>query len=147
MLTAASLVAWLWLVFNGGWFWRTGQRLEFSAVDDPKDRWPSVSVIVPARNEADLLPTTLPMLLNQKYPGDFHVSLVDDGSGDGTADAARQAASNVGQSGRLTVVTSEPLPSSWAGKLWALEQGVRISASTDSEYILVRRHALERAGV
>ncbi len=33
----------------------------------------------------DLLPITLPTLLTQDYPGQFHVYLVDDRSSDGTS--------------------------------------------------------------
>jgi glycosyltransferase involved in cell wall biosynthesis len=74
---------------------------------------------VPARNEAELLPATLPTLLDQDYPGEWRVILVDDRSTDGTAAVARALAS-----GRLAVVPGTPLPAGWAGKVWALEQGL-----------------------
>ena len=51
----------------------------------PGASWPAVAVIVPARNEADALPRTLPALLQQDYPAPFRVFLVDDRSTDGTA--------------------------------------------------------------
>ncbi len=44
--------------------------------------WPSVSVIVPARNEADVLPWTLGSLMRQDYPGKWEVIVVDDRSDD-----------------------------------------------------------------
>ena len=44
--------------------------------------------VVPARNEAAILPETLPTLLAQDYPGPFSVVLVDDASTDGTAAVA-----------------------------------------------------------
>lgn len=46
--------------------------------------WPSVSVIVPARNEADVLPWTLGSLMSQDYPGKWEVIVVDDRSDDDT---------------------------------------------------------------
>ncbi len=46
--------------------------------------WPSVVAVVPARDEAAILPDTLPALLAQDYPGEFRVVLVDDASTDGT---------------------------------------------------------------
>ena len=48
-------------------------------------RWPGVVAVVPARNEAAVLPAALPTLLGQDYPGAFTVVLVDDDSSDGTS--------------------------------------------------------------
>ena len=61
--------------------------------------------------------------------------LVDDGSEDGTAGVALEAASATG-GGRLTVVTAEPRPEGWTGKVWALAQGVEASRHAGSEYLL-----------
>jgi len=88
--------------------------------------WPSVAIVVPARNEAALLPYTLPSLLAQDYPGHAWVVLVDDQSTDGTAELARQlAASGGGRGLGLSIVEGEPQPPGWAGKPWAMAQGVR----------------------
>ncbi|WP_288047905.1 glycosyltransferase, partial [Nocardia sp.] len=76
--------------------------------------------MVPARDEADVLPGTLPTLLAQDYPGDFRVIVVDDGSTDGTADAAARLGD-----GRLRVVEARDRPGGWAGKVWAMAEGVR----------------------
>ena len=110
LVSSTSLLAWLWLVFARGQFWRTDRQLpqQWSA-DNVEVDWPAVSVIVPARNEATLIPQTLPTLLCQDYPGTFHVFVVDDRSEDGTAETARQAAIYAGTEGRLTVITGEPL--------------------------------------
>ncbi len=121
---ATSLVVWAYLAFGRGWFWRTAHRLPEVPPSPPEGfRWPPVAGIIPARNEAQALPHTLPTVLGQDYPGAFRVFLVDDRSEDGTAAVARQAASGVGASERLTVVAGGPLPSGWAGKVWALQQG------------------------
>ncbi|MFZ3468577.1 glycosyltransferase [Streptomyces sp. 4.24] len=116
----AALVVWLWLTFGQGMFWRTDTRLP------PRHapaRWPSVAIIVPARDEAQVLPLSLPSLLAQDYPGEAEVVLVDDGSTDGTADLARRLA--LAHPGLpLTVVSpGEPGPG-WTGKLWALRHGI-----------------------
>lgn len=109
----------------------------FPCGDDLPDRgapprWPAVAAIVPARNEALLLPVTLPALLAQDYPGRLQVIVVDDRSSDGTGEIARRLG---GGEPALTVVAGEPLPEGWAGKVWALEQGVRV-APDDAEYLL-----------
>ena len=49
-----------------------------SASPMPLTRTPRVSILVPARNEAAMLPSTLPGLLQQDYP-DYEVVLVDNG--------------------------------------------------------------------
>ena len=90
----------------------------------PHTPHPSVYAIIPARNEADLLPVTLRSLLMQTYLN-LQIVLVDDHSTDGTADVAQQTAQAIEQSQKLTVIAAEPLPSGWTGKLWAMEQGIR----------------------
>jgi hopene-associated glycosyltransferase HpnB len=81
------------------------------------ERWPAVAVVVPARNEADVLPRTLPALLAQDLPGLARVVVVDDRSGDDTAAVARGLGAEA--------VDGAALPEGWAGKVWAMEQGLR----------------------
>ncbi|GGT15428.1 MULTISPECIES: glycosyltransferase [Streptomyces] len=121
-----SLAAWLWLTFAQGMFWRTDVRLPPRSAPA---RWPSVAVVVPARDEAGVLPLSLPSLLAQDYPGEARIVLVDDGSTDGTADVARRLAR--GHPGLpLTVVSpGEPGPG-WTGKLWALRHGIAVARAT-----------------
>ena len=87
--------------------------------------WPPVAAVVPARNEADSLPGTLPALLAQDYPGTFRVFLVDDNSDDGTGVIAAELGEKAARDGGapLTVVTGRPRPDGWAGKVWAMAQG------------------------
>ncbi len=128
-----SLAAWLWLLLFQGWFWRTDVRLPVSR--DP-DVWPDVCMVVPARDEASVLPTSLPSLLAQDYPGRAEIILVDDGSTDGTGDLARELARR--QDGlALTVVTPGEPPSGWTGKLWAVRHGVELARARDPEYLLL----------
>jgi len=132
VIAAASFGVWLYLIFGRGGFWREGVL----PPAPPPARWPSVTAVVPARNEAEFIGDALRSLLSQDYPGAFSVILVDDHSTDGTADRARDAAEAVGASGRLRVILARSLPPGWTGKLWALNEGIehieRRTASTQS---------------
>ena len=84
-----------------------------------------MTAVIPARNEAAMLPAALPTLLGQDYPGTLTVILVDDCSSDGTAEVAGELARTVSRPGRaLRVVAGAPLPDGWAGKVWAMSQGL-----------------------
>ena len=138
LVGSISLVAWLWLVVGRGWYWRTDQQLTPQTLPSGEQfDWPAVSVIVPARNEADVLPDSLPTLLQQDYAGQLRVFLVDDRSEDGTSSVAQHLASDADANERLTVVQGEPLTPGWTGKLWALHQGVNASEPTSSEFLLL----------
>ena len=89
-LAGMAAVAWLYLLAGHGWFWRTGGRLPHGGAGPGPRRWPAVTAVVPARDEAAILPQTLPTLMGQDYPGVFQVLLVDDSSSDGTAAIAGQ---------------------------------------------------------
>lgn len=122
-LTLLSLAIWMGLLSLRGQFWRADQRLDVQETE--LELWPSVYAVIPARNEADLLPATLRSLLMQDYPGPLTVILVDDQSTDGTARVAQGVAQALGKSWQLNLLSAEPLPPGWTGKLWALEQGIR----------------------
>jgi len=87
---------------------------------DASPPFPSVSVIVPARNEAANIRRCVESLASQAYP-DFEVVVVDDGSTDGTGDLARGVAP--GRARKLRVVEGTPLPAGWFGKPWACANG------------------------
>ncbi|MFI2424488.1 glycosyltransferase [Streptomyces sp. NPDC018955] len=130
---AGSLAAWSWLLFCQGFFWRTDVRLPPSR--DP-GTWPSVCVVVPARDEAAVLPASLPSLLAQDYPGRAEVFLVDDGSTDGTGELARELADRHGGL-PLTVDSLGEPPAGWTGKLWAVRHGMGLARARDPEYLLL----------
>ncbi|MET7361241.1 glycosyltransferase [Streptomyces sp. NPDC005562] len=132
-IAAGSLAAWLWLLVGQGFFWRTDVRLPPRR--DPAD-WPSVCVVVPARDEAEVLPLSLPSLLAQDYPGRAEVFLVDDGSTDGTGELARALAQRHGGL-PLTVGSPGDPPSGWTGKLWAVRHGIGLARARDPEYLLL----------
>ncbi len=105
----------------------------------PGGRWPAVAIVVPARDEAGVLPATLPTLLAQDYPGRAWVVLVDDLSTDGTARLAQLLAEAApGPKLELRVVTGQPRPTGWAGKPWAMAQGVKaaIGATPGPDWFL-----------
>jgi chlorobactene glucosyltransferase len=83
---------------------------------------PLVSVIVPARNEAQNIGNLLASLTASTYPR-FEVIVIDDRSEDGTGDIARSFP--LGTAERIAVVTGAPLPDGWLGKPWACAQGAR----------------------
>jgi hopene-associated glycosyltransferase HpnB len=119
-LAALSLAVWVYLLLGRGWFWRP---YDGDPVPPPR-RWPSVAAIIPARNEAAVVGDAIASLLAQRYAGSFRVMLVDDHSTDGTAAAARAAATALGKDGQLAVLSAPPLPPGWTGKLWALSAGI-----------------------
>ncbi|MGW0629069.1 glycosyltransferase [Streptomyces sp. NPDC002758] len=130
---AVSLAAWLWLLLCQGYFWRTDVRLPPRL--DPVD-WPSVCVVVPARDEAAVLPESLPSLLAQDYPGRAEVFLIDDGSTDGTGEFAREQAARHGGL-PLTVDSPGEPPAGWTGKLWAVRHGIALARAREPEYLLL----------
>ncbi|MFM9556002.1 MULTISPECIES: glycosyltransferase [Streptomyces] len=130
---AGSLAAWLWLLLGQGFFWRTDVRLPPRR--DPAD-WPDVCVVVPARDEAAVLPDSLPSLLAQDYPGRAEVFLVDDGSSDGTGDLARELSRRFGGL-PLTVSSPGEPPAGWTGKLWAVRHGITLARARGPEFLLL----------
>src|SRR5215470_12305496 len=132
-----AAVAWAYLAVGHGGYWRTGQRLP--SVRDAPARWPDVVAVIPARNEAAMLPAVLPTLLGQDYPGALTIILVDDCSSDGTAEVAAGLGPEPGRPGRvLRVAPGAPLPAGWAGKVWAMAQGLAAAGDGDArpEYVL-----------
>ncbi len=115
---------WLWLTVPGAviwcsvlllpWLpWLNREVLEPSKIDLDPDL-SDVTVLVPARDEAAVIAATLASL--QQQGQGLRVLVIDDQSSDSTADIARQAGAEV--------LSGEPLPDGWAGKLWALDQGL-----------------------
>jgi len=101
----------------------------------------SISVVIPARDEARNLPTLLASLRAQNPPP-FEVIVVDDSSSDGTAEVARAAGA--------TVVTAPAPDEGWLGKPWACHLGA-LRATGDRLLFLdadtwLAPDALERLG-
>ncbi len=130
ILVILSLLIWFYLILGRGQFWRCHQQIKLSQTQ--LANYPSVCAIIPARNEAELLPITLKSILNQQYEGNFSVILIDDQSDDGTGEIAQITATKFGQRQRLEVLSGKPLPQGWTGKLWAMEQGISYALGKDN---------------
>ena len=103
------------LLANLVYLWRGRRRV----VPEPL---PSISVLIPARNEEANLERLLPSLLAQSYP-DVQIVVYDDGSDDDTWGVIRrwQARSN----GRIQALQGNGPPPGWIGKVHALFQATR----------------------
>ncbi|MFN2462027.1 MAG: glycosyltransferase [Candidatus Velthaea sp.] len=128
MATVARIVsvliagAWFGLLFARARFW--DPPCDGLCAAAPSDDAPEVHAIVPARDEAAMLASTLPALLATAYAGRFRVTLADDGSSDGTAELALGLAHAAGAADRFTVVRVPPRPAGWSGKVWAMAAAV-----------------------
>ena len=136
---ATALAAWLACLCDPARAWDFRPVAEDAPAPPAPGAWPAVRIVVPARNEAAVLPATLPALLAQDYPGDWGIVLVDDRSEDGTAELAQRLAREAGRDERLRVLAGAPLPDGWAGKVWAMAQGVEAAgaAGVAPRYVLL----------
>jgi hopene-associated glycosyltransferase HpnB len=144
VLALLSAATWLYLLVAHGRYWVANQRLPADSGDVmPEGGWPTVVAVVPARDEATVLPVSLPSLLGQDYPGELSVLLVDDASSDGTADVAEKIArtqvverrDGAGRERELMIVQSDGPPPGWAGKVAAMNRGVGAVVSQPTYFL------------
>lgn len=161
-------VAWLFSIFLGGvWLSRLVAvaaharsiadiaRPEYDALPASKGPVPPVSIIVPARNEAEHIEGALMSLLALDYP-DYEVIAVDDRSDDGTGqimDSLAASWHNRGEASRhlLKVEHVTELPAGWLGKVHAMTMAAQQATGewllfTDAD-VVFRADALRRAVV
>ena len=119
LCSAAALLAWLAVLFAPWQPHRTRERLEADATA-PRDL-SDVTVVIPARDEAAVIARTLAALRLQGEG--LEAIVVDDQSTDGTSEICAALATEKSSALALRVVAGGALPTGWAGKLWALEQG------------------------
>lgn len=133
LLSAIVLIIWLGLLALPGRFW----QIETHVRPPEPASWPAVIAVIPARNEVPLIGETLRSLWQQEYPGGLKIVLVDDQSSDGTEPAALDAAAVAGHQHELEIVHGSPPPEGWAGKVWAMHQGLeRATIIGAAPYIL-----------
>jgi len=132
-IAAIPVLIWVYLLTGRGGFWRVAAHCTPLL---PPAALRKVVVLIPARNEASLVGAAVTSLAQQAFNGFIHLIVVDDGSSDGTADAAAAAARATGALPRLTVIRGAPLPCGWTGKLWALSQGLTAAAEHSPDYLL-----------
>ena len=80
------------------------------------DKNPSVSILIPARNEAHIIQQTVTSILSQTYPN-FELIVLNDNSTDHTREQLASIHDN-----RLSIINGKPLPTGWMGKSWACHQ-------------------------
>jgi|WetSurMetagenome_2_1015567.scaffolds.fasta_scaffold51380_1 4,4'-diaponeurosporenoate glycosyltransferase len=103
-------------------FWLLGFlflfRITLCRRSEKKKLYPSVSIIIPARNEEKTLPILLASLQHQVSPVD-EVIVVVGPSEDNTLKAAERQ--------NVIVKQSESLPEGWLGKPWGCYQGAKVA--------------------
>jgi chlorobactene glucosyltransferase len=99
------------------WAERTYHAMPRLAEAVPAHPLPSLSIIIPARNEASNLSRLLPSLQQLRYPGPVELIVVDDGSTDRTGQIAAAHGAQV--------VHIDGLPDGWKGKPHACHQGAQ----------------------
>jgi len=150
MLIALSVLAGLVLLGWAGITFacvRAASKLEDLEDDTSPDpeRWPSVSLLVPARDEAEGVEGALRSKLAIDYPA-LEVVFIDDRSRDETGAIAERLAK---EDPRLKVVHVTELPRGWLGKVHALNEGAKVATGewllpTDAD-IHFRPDTLRRA--
>ncbi len=117
-LSVLAGVVWLITLLLPWQPWRNREVLE-AETDFSDFDLHDVTVLIPARNEAEVIAGTL-QSLKQQGRG-LQVVLVDDDSNDETVNIARTTGLE-----NLTIIESKSLPPGWTGKLWAQEQGLKV---------------------
>jgi hopene-associated glycosyltransferase HpnB len=149
-LSGAALLAWAGVLLLPWQPHRTRERLEPVPSGNSPEDLSYVTVLIPARDEAAIIGSTLTALARQGP--NLRVIVIDDESKDGTAQACKELGTRLGDtpggsgfsgdpargsgfsrdpatSGAasfalaIDIVRGRPLPAGWGGKLWALEQG------------------------
>jgi hopene-associated glycosyltransferase HpnB len=115
-LAALSTLSWVVFALMPWRPWSNREVLDAIDTGDDEEALRDITVVIPARNEAEIIQQTLHSIVEQG-PG-LRIFLIDDNSEDLTVEKARQMGIS-----NLHIIRSLPLPASWSGKLWALEQG------------------------
>lgn len=103
---------------DGGLLPRMVQRVIHNVEQKDPRQLPLISILIPMRNEAESIFSTVQKLLVQDDPR-FELLVLDDESSDDSLAVARQAAGN---DKRARFIKGKPLPEGWIGKNWACAQ-------------------------
>jgi hypothetical protein len=126
---AAAIAYWL-LVGRAMWLVRSRvPRLLDAQPPDPA-RWPRLSVIIPACNEADRIEPAARTLLGEDYP-DLELIFINDRSDDATGAIIDRLAA---EDPRVKAIHIRELPEGWLGKVHALDRGF---AESSGEWVLL----------
>ena len=120
----------LWVVVVAYLFWAIKRIPDLARQNVPLPaRWPKLTVVVPACNEAEHIESAAKTLIAQDYP-DLEIILLNDRSTDTTAAIIDGLADG---DTRVKAIHIKTLPAGWLGKVHALDQGV---ARAQGEWIL-----------
>ncbi|HZP22200.1 MAG TPA: glycosyltransferase [Terriglobales bacterium] len=169
------VATWVYLATAHGRFWRIVPAQ--LAPRKPKrlrnqTTTPAIAVVIPARNEADMIGKAVTSLLAQAGGANIvRIFVVDDSSSDGTAETAsaaslslvsagapfspqardRRSSSSLGDrmkgaaSNRVAVIAAGALAPGWTGKLWAMQQGIEQALRLHPDYLLLTDADIEHA--
>ncbi len=121
-----GLLIWLIILILPWRPWSTRESLDSKPPLKSQDL-SNVTVLIPARNEAESISETLSALKKQGHG--LSVVLVDDQSTDKTVEIAKSTNLD-----NLEILSGSVLPEGWSGKLWAMEQGRK---SVKTPYLLL----------
>ena len=143
-MLATSVVCLILALVPFGFFWINLRMFRRADPVDPSKR-PSVSVLIPARDEATVIEGTVQSVLRSECV-DLEVIVLDDGSTDATPRILKELSAD---DPRLRIVSGEALPAGWCGKqfaCWQLSQVARheLLLFLDAD-VRVERQAIARA--
>ena len=127
IIAAATAAIWICLAVFRGFFWRLRERLH--AAPDATGGGVAVTVVISARDEAELIGTAVRSLRSQRFPGALRVIVADDESSDSTAEQALAA-------GADQVIRVAARPPGWKGKLWAVSRGIAAETGAADYFLL-----------
>lgn len=136
VLVALSTLLWAGFALLPWRPWSTREVLDAIEGTDGDALLEDITVVIPARNEAEVIEQTLKSVIKQGPS--LRIILVDDSSEDATAQKVRQM-----RISNLHMIQSRALPNNWSGKLWALEQG-RLHVTTPYTLLLDADIELDR---
>ncbi len=115
--------------------WNTSEELD-ALPDLGHEDLSHVTVLIPARNEEKTIGKVLASVMEQGRS--INIIVVDDQSGDNTAEIARTTCGDA-----VRIIRGLDLPRGWTGKLWALDQGLkhvntRYTLLLDADIVLSR---------
>ena len=144
MITVVAIICvaiWAYLLCARGMYWRAGVH-DATRIAGVPGVWPTVAVVIPARNKSECIALSVQSLLRQDYRGPFTVVVVDDDSDDSTGAVATVAAAG---DRRLSVIRTTGPAAGWTGKLWAVSQGIAAAEASHPEYLLLTDADIEHA--
>jgi len=128
-------IGWAIPVIRAAIYFRHVADLTLPEFQPPPDApFPALTIVVPARNEAETIEPAMRSLFRLNYP-DYQIIAVNDRSTDATGEILERLAASSEAAGRLRVLHVRELPTGWLGKTHAMwlgaEQGDRSSRGDD----------------